>query len=170
MKERISENKYRAVLLGIVGGFFLLFGFLIYTNISSGSKSRADLTALNGKIEGLQQKYGDPTEENLKILEESVANNIKNGNSLYQQLSGAGIHKLDKTRSATDFGELLKEYQQEVAGILSKGGVRFNEESLFGFEKYSASLIKENPQAIALCLYQQDAFKWLLSGLANVGG
>lgn len=163
MKEWIEENKFIAVLLGIIGGISLLLGYGIFMTFSSNKKTKANITALHTEMSTIKKKYGDANEDTLKNFKIEVKTRINDALALHQNQLKIAHKKINTTKSDSDFAGILKEYVTNTGKKLAGANIKYNTESYFGFNNYKGgSQIVNNPDAIGLALYQQDALTWLI--------
>lgn len=169
MKEWIQENKFLAILIGVVSFITMILGALIYMEISEQGELKALITQKSGKLKVFRNELGNPSEESKEQLVLAVREGREASEELHLKLASSGVHKLDTTRSSTDFATLLEKYVNTNKKNLSGANVKFPSNSWFGFNRYKESLIKPNNVAIGLCLYQQQAYSWFFDELASLG-
>lgn len=169
MKDWIEENKYLAVVIGITGVLVVLFGGLGIYLMTGNSADKKEIALKSSKIIAIKKAFGNLDE----ALVENTTAQINDGLAASIDLHKAMVPKkneLDFSISNTDFKARLSKYVKASKSKLKRAKVKFDQSSMFGFDKYRETLIKSNPKAIALCSYQMEAFTWLLSEISKYEG
>lgn len=168
MKQWIEENKYVATLIGITAVLVILASTLIYLALSKKWALEVSVASKSQKIKGIKTKYGMLTPEVVEAFSGEINEGVSAAVELHSNLLPEE-NKLDESLSATDFDKRLKKFVRAYQDELKKANITFPADTMFGFEKYKESLIKENPKAIGLCLYQMNAFMWVFDEIKKLG-
>ena len=166
MKQWIEENKYVATLLGItLAVVAILVGLILYITLDKG-KVEKSIASKSKSIKNIKSKYGELNENSVAEYSEAINDGVESAIKLHTSLVPQK-NDLNETLSNTDFRARLTKYIASSKKTLKKGNVSFPGGSMFGFEKYRETLIKGNPKAIGLCLYQMEAFQYLIQKLSE---
>ena len=166
MKQWIEENKYVATLLGItlvISG--ILVGLIVYITLDK-AKVEKSIASKSNSIKTIKSTYGKLDADSVEKYSGEINEGVESAIKLHGNLT-PNKNELNETLSSTDFRARLTKYIASSKNILKKGNVSFPKGTMFGFEKYREKLIKGNPKAIGLCLYQIESFRYIIKNLAK---
>lgn len=161
-----SENKFLAGLLVVtvagVGGA----GYYLSTRYAGYSDARDTFDSKRNRITSLKSKQLYPSDENVKLIEDSVTTYEGEVTKLQEQL--LKFQKpLNVTMKDTEFQQLVKERVAAVQKLAEIGKLELPENFYMGLLKYRLDV--PEPAAVGLLDYQLKAIERMMEAVVRSG-